>query len=220
MVCRTGADKNFKFESNCKCDSNILILQFCLFVCFFLQDRGGQKSQIWAKFSTSLKFWDFCKNSCFSGPGQTKITNLSRILNVTQITWFRPISCFVGPGCSKISFLGKTLNTTQISWFCQISCFAGPGRTKSQIWILFLTRLKYPNFAKFHILQEVFNGPQISWFCQISCFAGPGWSKISNLSKIFKMIQISWFCQISCVAVLWWSKFSNLKKNFQHDQGI
>ena len=79
---RTGVVKNLKFEQNFQGDSNFLIL----LILRLLQDQGDQKSQIWAKFSTRLKFLDFAKCTVPARPGWSKISDLSKISNVTQIS--------------------------------------------------------------------------------------------------------------------------------------
>ena len=82
MFRMTRVVKNLKFEQNFQGDSNFLIL----LILWLLQDQGGQKSQIWAKFSTRLKFLDFGKCTVPARPGWSKISDLSKISNVTQIS--------------------------------------------------------------------------------------------------------------------------------------
>ena len=138
-----------------------------------LQDRGGQKSQIWAKFSMWLKFLDFAH---FHGSCKTRVfknrrfkQNFQRDSNFLIL----PNPMFRWTGQTQISNFSKIFYMTQISWFCQISCFAWPG------------------WSKISNLRNISNVTQFSRFCQIACFASPGWSKISNLSKISNMTQIS-----------------------------
>ena len=60
--------KNVKFEPNFQRNS-----KFLDFAKFYLsQDRGGQKSEIQAKFSTRLKFFDFTKFHRSQDQGCTK----------------------------------------------------------------------------------------------------------------------------------------------------
>ena len=72
VFCGTWVVKNLKFEQNFQRDSNFLILPI------FLQDHCGQKSQIWAKFSTRLKFLHFAKLSVLQDWADTKSQILAK----------------------------------------------------------------------------------------------------------------------------------------------
>ena len=80
-----------------------------------LQDQGGQKSQIWAKFSTRLKFLDFAN---FYGSCKTRVFKNLRFEQNFQRDSFLDLAKFMVPArpeWSKISDLGKIFNVTQIS---------------------------------------------------------------------------------------------------------
>ena len=100
---------------------------------FVLADWAGQKSQMWVIFffcNMTCKFPDF--SNFPARPLWSKISDLSKFFNATQISSFCQTFCFAGLGRHKITNLSKIFYMTQISWFCHIGLawFAGLGWSK------------------------------------------------------------------------------------------